>query len=107
MPGAVDADLDRLDAAVLRPGHAGDHHLARGVEAVEVGIDGTWHQAKLAAQDTIDTWRQWYYPWQATAGNHMLQVRATDKTGHTQTSVIHKPEPNGATGYHTIHVTVA
>ena len=79
----------------------------RGVEAVEVGIDGTWHQAKLAAQDTIDTWRQWYYPWQATAGNHMLQVRATDKTGHTQTSVIHKPEPNGATGYHTIHVTVA
>ena len=79
----------------------------RGVEAVEVGIDGSWHQAKLATQDTIDTWRQWYYPWQATAGKHTLQVRATDKTGYTQTSVYHKPEPNGATGYHTVSVTVA
>jgi len=79
----------------------------RGVEAVEVGIDGTWHQAKLATQDTPDTWRQWYYPWQATAGKHMLEVRATDKTGHTQIAAEHKPQPNGATGYHTIHVMVA
>jgi DMSO/TMAO reductase YedYZ molybdopterin-dependent catalytic subunit len=79
----------------------------RGIEAVEVSINGTWHQAKLAVQDTIDTWRQWYYPWQATAGNHTLQVRATDKTGHTQIAAYHRPEPNGATGYHTIHVTVA
>jgi DMSO/TMAO reductase YedYZ molybdopterin-dependent catalytic subunit len=79
----------------------------RGIEAVEVGIDGTWHQATLAAQDTIDTWRQWYYPWQATAGNHVLQVRATDKTGHTQTAIAHRTEPNGATGYHTVHITVA
>jgi DMSO/TMAO reductase YedYZ molybdopterin-dependent catalytic subunit len=78
----------------------------RGVEAVEVGIDGTWHQATLAAQDTIDTWRQWYYPWQAAQGPHTLQVRATDKTGYTQTAVVHRPQPNGATGYHTVQVTV-
>ncbi len=78
----------------------------RGIEAVEVGIDGTWHQATLAAQDTIDTWRQWYHPWQATPGRHTLQVRATDKTGHTQTAVRHGPEPDGATGYHTIQLTV-
>jgi DMSO/TMAO reductase YedYZ molybdopterin-dependent catalytic subunit len=79
----------------------------RGIEAVEVGIDGTFHEAKLAVQDTIDTWRQWYFPWQATPGQHTLQVRATDKTGYTQTSVYHAPEPNGATGWHTVHVTVA
>jgi DMSO/TMAO reductase YedYZ molybdopterin-dependent catalytic subunit len=78
----------------------------RGIEAVEVSVDGTWHQAKLAAQDTIDTWRQWYYPWQATPGAHTLQVRATDKTGYTQTATNHGPEPNGATGYHTVRVTV-
>jgi DMSO/TMAO reductase YedYZ molybdopterin-dependent catalytic subunit len=78
----------------------------RGIEAVEVSVDGTWHQATLAAQDTIDTWRQWYYPWQATAGQHTLQVRATDKTGHTQTSMKHGPEPNGATGYHTVQLAV-
>jgi DMSO/TMAO reductase YedYZ molybdopterin-dependent catalytic subunit len=79
----------------------------RGIEAVEVYVDGTWHQAELAAQDTIDTWRQWYYVWDATPGPHTLKVRATDKTGHTQTAVVHGVEPNGATGYHTIGVSVA
>ena len=78
----------------------------RGIEAVEVNIDGTWYRAKLAAQDTIDTWRQWYYIWDAAAGAHTIKVRATDRTGHTQTAVVHQTEPNGATGYHTIQVTV-
>jgi DMSO/TMAO reductase YedYZ molybdopterin-dependent catalytic subunit len=78
----------------------------RGIEAVEVSVDGTWHNASLARQDTIDTWRQWYYVWQATAGQHTLKVRATDKTGYTQTATAHQPEPNGATGYHTIRVNV-
>ncbi len=79
----------------------------RGVEAVEVYVDGTWTPAKLASQDTIDTWRQWYYTWNATAGQHTIKVRATDKTGYTQTSKNQAPEPNGATGYHTIKVTVS
>ena len=39
-----------------------------GVEAVEVGIDGVFHEARLPVQDTIDTWRQWYYVWDATPG---------------------------------------
>jgi DMSO/TMAO reductase YedYZ molybdopterin-dependent catalytic subunit len=78
----------------------------KGIDAVEVSVDGTWYPAKLAAQDTIDTWRQWYYVWDATAGPHTLQVRATDQTGYTQTAVAHQPEPNGATGYHTIKVNV-
>jgi DMSO/TMAO reductase YedYZ molybdopterin-dependent catalytic subunit len=78
----------------------------KGIAAVEVSVDGTWYPAKLAAQDTIDTWRQWYHVWDATAGPHTLQVRATDQTGYTQTAVVHEPEPNGATGYHTIKVNV-
>jgi DMSO/TMAO reductase YedYZ molybdopterin-dependent catalytic subunit len=78
----------------------------RGVEGVEVSVDGIWYEAKLPAQDTIDTWRQWYYVWNATPGPHVIQVRATDDTGHTQTAVKHKTEPNGATGYHTIQVNV-
>jgi len=77
-----------------------------GIEAVEVSVDGTWHAATMAAQDTIDTWRQWYYAWDATPGQHVLQVRATDKSGYTQTAVAHRTEPNGATGYHTIQVSV-
>jgi DMSO/TMAO reductase YedYZ molybdopterin-dependent catalytic subunit len=78
----------------------------RGIEAVEVSVDGTWYSANMAAQDTIDTWRQWYYVWDAIPGQHVLQVRATDKTGYTQTAVVHPTVPNGATGYHTIHVSV-
>jgi DMSO/TMAO reductase YedYZ molybdopterin-dependent catalytic subunit len=78
----------------------------KGIEAAEVSVDGTWYTATMAAQDTIDTWRQWYYAWDATPGQHVLQVRATDKTGHTQTAVKHRTEPNGATGYHTIQVNV-
>ncbi len=79
----------------------------RGIEAVEVGVDGTWRQATLAAQDVLDSWRQWYYPWEATPGNHILQVRATDEAGYTQTAAVHHTYPSGATGYHTIRVTVA
>jgi len=78
----------------------------RGIAAVEVSVDGIWYDAKLAVQDTIDTWRQWYYVWDATPGPHVLQVRATDQTGYTQTAVVHRTEPNGATGYHTIKVNV-
>jgi DMSO/TMAO reductase YedYZ molybdopterin-dependent catalytic subunit len=78
----------------------------RGIEAVEVSVDGTWHLATLASQDTIDTWRQWYYPWQPTAGKHTIQARATDKTGYTQTATIRPVLPNGATGYPTTMVQV-
>jgi DMSO/TMAO reductase YedYZ molybdopterin-dependent catalytic subunit len=77
-----------------------------GIAAVEVGIDGVFFEAKLPAQDTIDTWRQWYYTWDATPGQHTLQVRATNKSGYTQTSLKHRTDPDGATGYHTILVNV-
>jgi DMSO/TMAO reductase YedYZ molybdopterin-dependent catalytic subunit len=78
-----------------------------GIEAVEVGIDGIFHEARLPVHDSIDTWRQWYYVWDATPGQHMLQVRATNKSGYTQTAVKHRTDPDGATGYHTIMVNVA
>ena len=79
----------------------------KGIARVEVGVDGVWQEATLASQDTIDTWRQWYYRWEATPGAHKIQVRATDQTGYTQTAVVQGAEPNGATGYHTIQVSVA
>ncbi|MCX4978063.1 molybdopterin-dependent oxidoreductase [Streptomyces sp. NBC_00620] len=79
----------------------------RGVSAVEVRVDdGPWQQAQLAAVPSVDTWRQWSWPWQATPGKHRLQVRATDNTGQVQTGRVHKPLPDGATGRHTIELTV-
>ncbi|WP_323186191.1 molybdopterin-dependent oxidoreductase [Streptomyces sp. NBC_01373] len=80
----------------------------RGVSAVEVRVDdGPWQPAQLAAVPSVDTWRQWSWPWQAAPGKHRLQVRATDNTGQVQTGQVHKPLPDGATGWHTIKVTVA
>ena len=79
----------------------------KGIEAVEVRVDqGPWNQARLAAVPGIDTWRQWVWEWDATSGNHVIEVRATDKTGYTQTATQEPPEPNGASGYPSVAVTV-
>jgi DMSO/TMAO reductase YedYZ molybdopterin-dependent catalytic subunit len=70
-----------------------------GIKGVDVRIDnGAWVPARLSTQDTIDTWRQWVYEWEATPGNHTVSCRATDLSGYTQTDVPAKPFPSGATG---------
>ncbi|MGC5562107.1 molybdopterin-dependent oxidoreductase [Streptomyces sp. FR-108] len=81
----------------------------RGLAAVEVQIDnGAWREAKLAASDTPDTWRQWSYEWaDAAKGSHKVKVRATDGTGAVQTSDVQDVVPNGSTGYHSITVKVS
>jgi DMSO/TMAO reductase YedYZ molybdopterin-dependent catalytic subunit len=79
----------------------------KGIAAVEVRVDrGPWQQARLAAVPDIDTWRQWVWEWDATAGTHLLEARATDATGYTQTALEAQPPPNGASGYPSAAVTV-
>ncbi|MEU0252081.1 sulfite oxidase [Streptomyces sp. NPDC006184] len=79
----------------------------RGIDKVEVRIDdGPWQEAHLAAEDTRDTWRQWSIPWQATEGGHTLTVRATDRTGAVQTDKRARTIPDGASGWHSVVVTV-
>ncbi|WP_304452529.1 sulfite oxidase [Nocardiopsis sp. YSL2] len=79
-----------------------------GIERVEVSIDGgEWREAELAAEDTADTWRQWVYEWDAEPGDHEISVRATDRDGETQTDEQAPVAPDGATGRHTVQVTVA
>ena len=74
----------------------------RGIEKVEVRIDsGEWKLATLALDFSDDTWRQWKYEHDAKPGDYRIQVRATDKTGETQTEEVSPPDPDGATGYHT------
>ncbi|GAA3686701.1 sulfite oxidase [Nonomuraea antimicrobica] len=78
-----------------------------GVEAVEVRVDrGEWRRARLAQVPGPDTWRQWSIDWNATTGEHTIEVRATDAAGRTQTERIAPPAPDGATGWHTITVQV-
>lgn len=79
----------------------------RGIAKVEVRVDDApWTEARLAIDVSADTWRQWVYEWEATSGTHTIQVRATDTTGETQTETVARPDPDGATGYHTRRVTV-
>jgi DMSO/TMAO reductase YedYZ molybdopterin-dependent catalytic subunit len=79
----------------------------KGIAAVEVRVDGgPWHEAKLAAVPGVDTWRQWVWYWDATPGNHVVEARATDETGYTQTASQAPPEPNGASGYPSTQFTV-
>ena len=80
----------------------------KGIEAVEARVDhGPWQEATLATVPGIDTWRQWVWEWDAASGTHLIEARATDKTGYTQTPVIAQVAPNGASGYPSTQVTVS
>ncbi|MFD0344751.1 molybdopterin-dependent oxidoreductase [Streptomyces sp. NPDC127117] len=80
----------------------------RGITRVEVRIDdGPWRDADLAVQDTRDTWRQWSYPWRSKPGGHTITVRATDGTGQVQTEERTQTIPDGASGRHSVFVTVS
>ena len=78
-----------------------------GVAAVEVRVDdGPWQRATLARAISNDTWVQWQLPWTADAGQHEIRCRAIARDGTVQTGEVAPPAPNGATGWHTIPVTV-
>ncbi|WP_407318357.1 molybdopterin-dependent oxidoreductase [Isoptericola halotolerans] len=78
-----------------------------GIDAVEVSVDdGPWQTAEVADTVGPDTWRQWRYVWDAPAGDHTIAVRATDAEGQVQTSDEAPPAPDGATGWHTVQVSV-
>lgn len=104
-------DTPRSHAALV-PGRVAVAGVAwaqhRGIERVEVRVDaGPWQEARLGAADGLDTWRQWVWPWEATAGSHTLEARATDGTGAVQTGERVGTLPDGATGWHAVTVRVA
>ncbi|QOC90370.1 molybdopterin-dependent oxidoreductase [Micromonospora craniellae] len=79
----------------------------RGVRRVEVRVDGgPWQEAELAPTASVDTWVQWSWRWEATPGEHTLQVRATDAAGEAQTEQRRGVAPDGATGWHSVTLTV-
>ncbi len=102
----IDVPRGSVDAGVTTvAGVAWAQHT--GIEKVEVRVDGDgWEEADLAAVPSEDTWVQWRWEWDATPGEHRLEVRATDKSGDTQTSERADVLPDGATGYHGVDVTV-
>ncbi|MGH3878620.1 MAG: molybdopterin-dependent oxidoreductase [Actinophytocola sp.] len=76
-----------------------------GIDKVEVSADGRWHTAELGAEVDLNTWRMWRVRLELPAGDHELAVRATDRTGETQTDRYTPTAPNGATGWHSISIS--
>jgi len=77
-----------------------------GIEKVEFQVDGgPWQAARLGGVPDNDTWVQWAGKASVDKGSHEVRVRATDKSGYTQTAVRRGLLPDGATGWHTVRFT--
>ena len=62
-----------------------------GIEKVEYSIDGgeTWDEATLVEPTNLPYSRvRFEFPWNATAGTHVLATRATDKQGNVQPETV-------------------
>ncbi|MGH3372291.1 MAG: molybdopterin-dependent oxidoreductase, partial [Nocardioidaceae bacterium] len=103
----VDVPRDGADVRAGRlrvGGSAWAQHT--GIARVEYRLDGgAWAEAELGRVPNIDTWLQWTAEVDVPAGDHTLAVRATDRSGYTQTGVETDVVPNGATGWHTVEFT--
>jgi DMSO/TMAO reductase YedYZ molybdopterin-dependent catalytic subunit len=96
--------VDVASGRVRVGGHAWAQHT--GIEAVEVRVDGeAWRRAELGGVPGNDTWVQWAATVDVEPGDHTLAVRATDKSGYTQTAARADVVPDGATGWHTVEFT--
>ena len=72
-----------------------------------IELDGeAWLPATLGPELSEATWRQWWLDWDVPSGSHTMSVRATDGDGATQTAQPARPDPDGATGWHSVTVTV-
>jgi DMSO/TMAO reductase YedYZ molybdopterin-dependent catalytic subunit len=79
----------------------------RGISMVEVQVDdGPWQRATLGPDAGTDYWRQWYVIWDAQPGRHRFTARATDGNGEVQTAEPRDSFPSGATGYHSVQVSI-
>jgi DMSO/TMAO reductase YedYZ molybdopterin-dependent catalytic subunit len=71
-----------------------------GIEGVQFAVDGgEWTDAEIAAVPSDDTWVQWKGVADVEQGDHLVKVRAVDKSGQVQTGVLQDVLPDGATGW--------
>jgi DMSO/TMAO reductase YedYZ molybdopterin-dependent catalytic subunit len=98
----VPRDGDHVGSGAVRVGgHAWAQHT--GVEKVEFRLDGdAWREAELGRVPGNDTWVQWTGSVDVAQGSHTLAVRATDRSGYTQTAARADVVPDGATGWHSV-----
>ena len=101
----IDAPRGTVAAGRVRvAGTAWAQHT--GVDRVEISVeDGPWLPAELSTEVNVDTWRMWWADVDVPPGNHLVRVRATDRSGYTQTERVADVVPDGATGWHATSFT--
>jgi hypothetical protein len=98
----VPRDGDDVEAGEVTFGGVAWHQHT-GIDAVEVQVDGGgWTRAELGLVPSVDPWVQWAVTLDVPAGDHEVRVRAIGRDGEVQTSVVRSPDPDGATGLHTV-----
>ncbi|WDF32917.1 molybdopterin-dependent oxidoreductase [Arthrobacter agilis] len=90
---------------VMIGGTAWSQH--RGITKVEVSVDnGDWEEVTLAAEASVDTWRQWSHELSLESGLHTVRSRATDAVDGLQTEERADTVPDGASGWQSVQFTV-
>lgn len=96
----------RHDAGVVDVGGVA-WAVHRGISAVHLRVDdGPWNEAELADVPSADTWRLWRWRWDASPGEHVIEVRAVDGEGVVQPDEPRPVAPDGAQGHHRVRVTI-
>lgn len=87
-------------------GAAWAQHL--GIAGVQIRVDGgAWQDARLGADGGTDAWRMWRADAAGVSGgSHTVECRATGADGVQQTEQMSRPDPDGATGWHSFNFTV-
>jgi DMSO/TMAO reductase YedYZ molybdopterin-dependent catalytic subunit len=80
-----------------------------GISEVDVSLDGgkTWQVATLKRPLSPLTWVLWELAWVPEPGTYSVVVRAIDMQGNVQSPQEEPTLPDGASGYHTVGVSVS
>jgi len=79
-----------------------------GLACVEVRADhGSWQAADLARELGPSSWRRWQAALDLAPGTHAVQARTVSRSGEVQNGHERPPFPLGASGWHTVTVTVS
>ncbi len=106
--------MSRIDRGTIAPDVPNElsgvaYAGARGIQKVEVSLDGgaSWQACELATGPAPNAWSLWRYTWQnPKPGRYKVLVRATDGRGELQTAIEQGSYPDGASGYHSVRLSV-
>ena len=115
--GWTDEGTIKIFSRIDSPGHyqalRGPEQTFRGIafggpnsiSKVELSFDAgkTWNEAELEPPQSSHSWVIWNYRWRPPKrGKFQVVVRASDSKGQLQIAELVRPQPAGASGYHTI-----